>query len=207
MRLPLDLAPVEAKRFDLVGFGENSIDIVVSIPEPPRPDSKMPMSALRGAAGRHRRDGRDGLRSIGLANAVCRARLAAAGTPSGPRRRSSRGGIDVSASRRTDGANRFAVVLVDVPTGSRTVIERREPALAWPPDDVDQREVMTSGRVLLVDSTDVPAATVSARAARQRGIVTVVDVEQPAPGVESLLREHRRHHRGRVLSGCVHREA
>jgi sugar/nucleoside kinase (ribokinase family) len=48
---------------------------------------------------------------------------------------------------------------------------------------------MTSGRVLLVDSTDIAAATVGARAARASGIVTIADAERPDDGIESLLRE------------------
>jgi len=187
MRLPLELLPAEAKRFDLVAFGENSLDMVVSLAEAPRLSGKMPMSAyseLPGgiAATAAAACARLGWRSryIGSfgddrqAESV-RAALVAAS-------------VDVSASRHARAANRFAVVLVDIPSGSRTVIERREANLDWPPGELDL-DAMTSGRVLLVDSTDIPAATAAARGARSRGIVTVVDIEQASGGADSLLNE------------------
>ena len=56
------------------------------------------------------------------------------------------------------------------------------------PDDVDPSAV-GAGRALLVDCHDTDAATVAARAARQAGVRTVIDVERVRDGIDALLAE------------------
>jgi sulfofructose kinase len=97
--------------------------------------------------------------------------------------------VDISASRTIEGAtNQFAIVLVDQRSGERTVLWQRDPRLIMNPAEVP-RDAVTSGRMLLVDCHDTAAATVAARAAREAGIPTVIDVEKVRPGIDQLLRQ------------------
>ena len=52
--------------------------------------------------------------------------------------------------------------------------------------DVPQ-EAVTSGRLLIVDCHQTPAATRAARYAREAGIPTIIDVEKVRPGIADLL--------------------
>jgi ribokinase len=47
---------------------------------------------------------------------------------------------------------------------------------------------VTAGRALLVDGTDLEASIAAATAARNAGVLTMVDVDRPAPGIDRLLR-------------------
>ena len=98
-------------------------------------------------------------------------------------------GVDVSACRvASDTRNGLSVILVDERTGERTVLWSRDAGLRLRPDDVDPSAV-GAGRALLVDCHDTDAATVAARAARQAGVRTVIDVERVRDGIDALLAE------------------
>ena len=186
MRIPLRIPARAAKPFDIVGLGENSLDFLAVIAEPPAANSKQRLQRFARMPGGQ----------VATAMAAC-ARL-------GWRTRyigsfgdddlgaDARGslvdsGVDVSAARTIVGAtNRFAVVLVDARSGERAVLWDRHPALTLAAADVPQAAV-TSGRLLLVDCHDTAAATQAAKYARAAGIPTIVDVEKVRPGIAELL--------------------
>jgi len=98
-----------------------------------------------------------------------------------------REGVELSAAPFVSGARtRFAIVLVDERSGERTVLWDRDPRLVIGTGEVPA-DVCGSARMALVDAEDAGASAVAAEAARVAGSVTVVDVEEPVPGVESLL--------------------
>jgi sulfofructose kinase len=98
-------------------------------------------------------------------------------------------GVDVSNARTVEGAtNQFAVILVDARSGERTVLWDRHPALTFDPQDIP-RDAVSSGRMLIVDCHETPAATVAARYARETGVPTVIDVEKVRPGIGELLQQ------------------
>jgi sulfofructose kinase len=88
--------------------------------------------------------------------------------------------------RIPDATSHTSLVLVDVRSGDRTVIWYRDPRLAMSAEDVPV-DAISKGRVLLVDDHEPLAATVAARAAREAGVRTVIDVEKLRPGTEELL--------------------
>lgn len=188
MRIPLRIAPAGSKPFDIVGFGENSLDLLAVLAEPPAPNSKQRLQRFARLPGGQ----------IATAMAACarlgwRARYV--GTfgddDMGAEVRASLAseGVDLAASRTIPGAvNRFAVVLVDARSGDRTVLWDRHPALTMAPADVP-REAVTSGRLLLVDCHDTAAATQAAKHARHAGIPTLIDVEKVRPGMAELLQQ------------------
>jgi sulfofructose kinase len=186
VRIPFDIPAQSAARFDVVGLGLNSIDLVTVVSKFPQNDSKQPMERFERLPGGQ----------IATALSVC-ARLGwrtgyigtfgadDLGTLS--RESLTSLGVDVSGSRTVPGAtNQFAVVLVDQSTGGRTVLWNHHPALAIDPATVPAG-LVASGRLLIVDCFETAAATQAAREARQAGIPTIVDVEKVRPGINDLL--------------------
>ena len=184
MKLPLSLPPREAKPFDAVGFGQNSIDVLAVVPRFPVPNEKMPLAGFETMAG-----GEAATAMVACARLGWRSRyVGKAGNDTygdlllDALRRED---VDVSAVQRVDAPNRMALILVDGPGGTRTVLWRRDPSLVVSPGDVNLAAV-TSGRVLMLDAYDTGASIAVARAARAAGVPTVLDAERPLPGIDTL---------------------
>jgi sulfofructose kinase len=189
VRLRFDVPAADRRAFDVVGLGQNSVDYVGVIDSPPAPNSKHRLEQFACLPG-----GQVATAIVACARLGWRTRYVGtfgddvAGTLS----RTSLGesGVDLSAARTVAGAsNRVAVVLVDARSGDRTVLWHRDTALEIDPADSLVRDAATSGRLLLVDCEDIPAATSAAAAARRTGIPTIVDVEDVQRGTDALLRE------------------
>lgn len=186
MRIPFSLPAQGARSYDVVGVGENSVDLVAVVAAFPTPNSKQRLQRFAQLPGGQ----------IATAVAVCarlgwRARyLGSFGDdPLGVLSRESLSahGVDLSAARIVAGAtNRCAIVLVDARSGERTVLWDRPPDLAMTPAHVP-REVVTSGRLLIVDCHDAAASEWAARQAKAAGVPTIVDVETVHPGIGNLL--------------------
>lgn len=186
MRIPFPVPAREDKRFDVVAVGLNSIDLLVVLAEHPVRNTKQRLQRFARLPGGQ----------MATASAVCgrlgwRARyLGSFGDDMfGQLSKDSllAEGVNIEGSRTVAGAtNQFAVVLVDAPSGERTVLWDRHPALTLDPEAVSQEDV-TSGRMLLVDCHDTPASAQAARYARAAGVPTVVDVERVRPRINDLL--------------------
>ena len=83
-------------------------------------------------------------------------------------------------------ASQFAVILVDRPSGERTVLWRYDPKLNYEGDL--RRQWVTCGQVLHLDGEDLPSRLQAARWAKKAGMQVCLDIERPAEGVEELLR-------------------
>ena len=77
-------------------------------------------------------------------------------------------------------------ILVDEPTGERTVLWKRDPKIALRPADI-KREWISGARALLIDGHDTEAAAAAARWASEEKIPVVGDFDNRYPGVEVLL--------------------
>src|SRR5262245_54360340 len=164
VRLPISIPARQAARFDVVGFGQNSVDLLAVVTEYPQNNTKQPLEHFAQLPGGQ----------IATAMAVCSrlgwraSYIGAFGDDEFGRwsRDSLIGeGVDVSQSRVLDGVtNQFAVVLVSAASGDRTVLWHRHSALTFDPASVP-RPAMTSGRLLVLDGHDTPAAIEAARAA------------------------------------------
>jgi sulfofructose kinase len=185
--LPLVPPPEQAKAFDVVCLGESSIDLVSVVDAFPEPDTKVAAATFDLFHG-----GQAATAAVACARLGWRSRyVGCLGTDlwgdmivSGLTTER----VDVAAIRRADARSRTATLLVERTTGRRTVIEHRDPRQRFQPEELNAA-IVTSGRTLLVDATDVEAATLAARMARVAGIPTVVDVERSCPGVDALLAE------------------
>ena len=186
MQLPIVPGRVVPQGVDAVGFGLNTIDLIAVVGQYPEPDTKQQLRQFVECPGGQAATAmttcaRLGWRSryIGRFGTDDRGRLARASLI--------KEGVDLSACTDVVGPQPFSLVLVDG-DGRRTVMWSRANALNMEAADVES-DAVTSGRVLLVDCHQTPAATQAAALARRAGVPTMVDVEKVRPGIEGLLAE------------------
>ncbi len=179
------LAP-GARRVDVVGLGENSLDRVCLVEDWPRGSEKQDIlrsgvcpggqvaSALLGCA-------RLGLRSL---------YLGAVGTDTsaeqvlGPLEAA---GIDLSGVQRIGGAStRSALILVRAADGERSVLAQRDPKVRLALDGLDRR-VIEDASLLHIDASDPDASHWAAGVAREAGIPVVLDADHVEESTEALL--------------------
>jgi len=176
-------------RFDVVGLGENSVDLVLAVPQPP---------AIAGAANKLKildREVRCGGQTATAVTAAARMGLRAAyvGTfghdEYGTVIRSSlkRDGIDVSQAQVREAPNRYAVILIDKRTGERMVLWDRDPRLAMDADAMPDA-LIESTRILHVDVTDPQASISAAHRARERGVLVTTDVDKLDDNAHEVLK-------------------
>jgi sulfofructose kinase len=186
VRIPLIFPPAESKPFDLVGFGENSVDLVAVVAEYPLSNSKQRLQRFARLPG-----GQIASEMVACARLGLRTRYVGSfgGDDLGALARDTllREGVDVSAARIVStAANRFAVILVDARSGERTVLWDRHPDLHTNPAQMPEA-ALTSGRMLVVDCYEAAASTGAARCARDAAVPTMIDVEKVRPGIAELL--------------------
>jgi sulfofructose kinase len=186
VRIPFRAPAREEKPFDVVGFGLNSIDLLAVVAEHPVKNTKQRLHRFARLPGGQ----------MATATAVC-ARLGWRSRYLGSfgddvfgelsRESLLAEGVSLEGARTVQGAtNQFAIILVDAPSGERTVLWDRHPALTLDPQEVSRKDV-TSGRILIVDCHDTPASVQAAKYAREEGVATVVDVEKVRPRIGELL--------------------
>jgi len=185
MRLPAIVAAGD-RPFDVVTLGLNSLDIVAVIPSHPLAGGKTRIEQLATLPG-----GQSASAAVGCARLGWRTQyIGTFGDDDAARigiESLTREGIDTSAVRRLPNTtSHTSIVLVDVRSGDRTVIWHRDPRLAMSVRDVPF-DAVRAARVLLVDDHEPLAASAAARAARDAGVRTVIDVEKLRPGTEELL--------------------
>lgn len=96
--------------------------------------------------------------------------------------------MDCSEVEVIEGAvNQVAVILVDRPSGERTVLWQRDPRLDYQPGQL-RREQITCGQVLHLDGNELPARAQAARWAQAAGMPVCLDIDRPGPGDRELLR-------------------
>jgi sugar/nucleoside kinase (ribokinase family) len=187
VKLPLSLPPSPDRPFDVVAFGENSVDYVAR-------------GAMASAAGEKRRLSHFEILPGGQSTtaAIAAARLGVKARYVGlvgddewgelTRRTLAAAGVDPCTLKVTGARSRAAVVLVDDDTGERTILEYRDDGLIAAEPLVRVEEVL-AGRLLLLDGTAMRLATSLAAQARTVGIRTIVDVDVVRPDLPALLGE------------------
>lgn len=186
MRIPFAVPPAGSRPFDIIGIGENSVDLVAVVAEPPPGNGKQRLQRFARHPG-----GQIATALVACARLGCRSRYV--GTFGSDelgrlsRESLAQEGIDLQYTRSVpDARNRFAIVIVDARSGDRSVLWDRDPALAMTADELSV-ETMAGGRMLLVDCQEPPVSARAARLARQSGAATAVDVEKVRPGVTDVL--------------------
>jgi sulfofructose kinase len=185
MRMPLCLRPEDQATVDVVALGENSIDLLAMLPPGP-----LPVGAKRRLRGLTRLPGgQAATAAAGCARLGWRTRyVGCVGDDEMGRvlvTALEHCGVEMAVATVAGATSRTAVILVE-PDGERTVLEYRDPRLAFPADD-GLHALVADARILIVDATDLPASIVAARFARTLGVRTIVDVDTRCDGLDSLL--------------------
>ena len=174
------------KRFDVVGFGLNSVDHLCVVKRHPRLDSKQQLVAYDRQPGGQVPTALVALQRWGL----CTAYIGSFGDdPGGVMSRASLAdeGVDLSGSFLRPGTRQqVSVILIDELSGERSVLSERVPELIVRADELP-RERIADGSVLLMDAVDIPAAIEAARLAREQGVLIVLDTDTPTAGIDELL--------------------
>ena len=159
---------------DVVGIGENSVDVVYRMPGPVRhvsPGGQVATTLCTCAA--------MGLRTayVGTFGDDANGRLI--------RGELDDRGVDLRGALTRRAPNRYAVILVDA-SGERTVFWHRDASLRLEPGDI-AREVVTSARLVHVDNVDEEAAIRASRFARDAGIHVTTDIDRVSKRTSELI--------------------
>lgn len=170
---------------DVVGIGLNATDTVIRLPLFPSLDSKVEILSTEVKAGGQVASAMVACRRWGL-----RARYV------GKIGDDSAGEFQRHEMQREDVQSHWIVapgcssqssfILVDQASGERTVLWKRDPAIALRAKDL-KKSFLSGAKVLLVDGHDTEAATQAAHWARKQRILVVGDFDNRYRGVESLL--------------------
>lgn len=176
----------ENKPFDAVALGLNAVDHLIVVPHYPEFNSKVKFLSHTLAAG-----GQCATAMVALARLGLRTRyIGKVGDDETGRfqlRSLVSEGIEAADVMVVAGAeSQVAFIIVDEPSGERTVIWNRDERLLIAPDEVD-REAVTSARALLLDGHNVAASIRAAEYARAAGVPTVLDIDNIYEGAEELL--------------------
>jgi sulfofructose kinase len=174
------------KPFDVVGLGLNSVDHLCVVRRHPRLDSKQQLLTYDVQPGGQIPTALVALQRWGLRTAY----VGSFGDDAGgvmSRTSLAAEGIDLSAALVRSGMRQqVSVILIDEVSGERSVLWERVDGLVLRADEV-AHDMLMAGRVLLMDAVDLPTAVGAAQAAKERGILTVLDIDAPTPGIEALL--------------------
>ncbi len=183
MRLPSR----KSKRFDVVGFGLNSVDHICVVKHHPRLDSKQQLVTYDVQPGGQVPTALVALQRWGLQTAY----VGAFGDDHGGTMAKAAllgDGIDLAATAVRSGTrHQVSVILVDDISGERSVMGET-PGLLRLRDDELNKEMLTSGRILLMDAVDIPTACMAAAWAQEAEVRTVLDIDEPALGIDDLLK-------------------
>lgn len=184
MRFPFQLPP--NRRFDCTGFGENTIDYLITAHSFPKADTKTEISDYIQMAGGQIASMLVGLRRLG-------ARVSYAGrfgTDSGGAFGAQSliaEGVDISSAEDIHDARTHAsFIIVDERTGERTILWKRDPRLAYTIADTPT-ELAMHARVLHIDAHDPEATLALATSAREHGTIVSADFDHIDAGVLALL--------------------
>jgi sugar/nucleoside kinase (ribokinase family) len=171
--------------WDVVGIGENSVDVVYRLAAPLAPGGKVPVTGRRLLPGGQVATtlcacAALGLRSryVGTFGSDDHARLIRGALEAH--------GVDTGSALVRAVPNRHAVILVEDGSGERTVLWQRDPALALDAGDLPP-DLLAGARLLHVDGTDEAASLAAARAARDAGLHVTTDIDHVSAGTAGLI--------------------
>jgi sugar/nucleoside kinase (ribokinase family) len=178
----------ENKPFDVVGMGLNSVDFLVLLPEYPASNSKMRIRRFEKSGG-----GQVATALVALSRWSTRTKYIGkvGGDELGQYALESirQTGVEVSSvTIESQASNQFATIIVDGTSGDRTILWDRDDRLMYHEGEL-RKEVVCSGKILLLDGHDIRAALQCARWAREEHIPVVLDVDKVEPLTPQLIKE------------------
>jgi len=170
---------------DVVGIGENSVDLVYRVPRQAGAGDKVRATGCRRLLGGQ----------VATTLCTCAAmglRTRYVGTFGNDehgrliRSELEQRGIDTSHAIVRYAPNRHAVVLVDESSGERTIVWQRDSSLALRQGDLS-RDAIAGARVLHVDNVDEDTAITAARLGREAGLIVTTDIDQVTERTAELV--------------------
>ena len=174
------------REFDCVGFGVNAVDHLMVVPAYPQFDTKTRLVEHMQSAGGQNASAMVGLQRLGLRTAY--AGRFGSDTEGRFGLESLVGeGVDVRFTEVIEGARtQIAYIIIDAPTGERTVIWDRDEMIAYRAHEAPA-EFGALGRVLHLDAHDPLACTRVAQSARDAGTIISADIDNIYDGLPELL--------------------
>lgn len=177
--------PVTTSLLDVVGVGINATDTIIRLPRFPALDSKVEMISAETKPGGQVASAIVACRRWGLtARYVGKIGDDAAGKFQAEEMQ--REGVEAHWITARGCASQTAFILVDETSGERTVLWKRDLAIALRPEDL-KHDWIRGARALLVDGHDTEAAAQAARWAREEKIPVVGDFDNLYAGIQVLL--------------------
>ena len=170
---------------DVVGIGENSVDLVYRVPRLPGAGEKVQVATCRRLLGGQVATTLATCAALGLRTRY----IGAFGNDEHGRLIRSeleQRGVDTTYATVRYAPNRHAVILVDEKTGDRTVAWQREASLHLRPDDL-KGDALTDARLLHVDNVDEDAAISAARLGRDAGLIVTTDIDEVSSRTKELV--------------------
>ncbi len=176
----------ENRPFQVVGFGENAVDWVCRVPHYPAHDSKVKMERLLRMGGGQIATACSFCSRFGLKTRYV-GRVGDDDLGRFMREDLGREDMDLVLETVPGSFNHHSLIIVDQPTGGRTIIFDRDPRLRYGDNELDE-EPIVQGQILHLDGNDVSASAKTAIWAQQAGQKVCLDIDRVQPGVETLLR-------------------
>ena len=170
---------------DLVGVGLNATDTIIRLPRFPDMNSKVEISSVEVHPGGQVASAMVACQRWGLTTRYV-GRIGGDDAGRLQARLFAEEGVEAQLITVPEAASQVAYILVDEDSGERTILWKRDRAIALRPEDL-RPEWITSARALHVDGHDTQAAATAAKWARLAGIPVTADLDSVYPGVEALL--------------------
>jgi sulfofructose kinase len=176
---------VTAPSFDVVGIGENSVDLVYRLPGTLPANGKLPASAHHVRCGGQVTTTLCACTTLGLRSAYVGtfgnddngSRIQQALTVAG---------VDTSHAIVRAAPNRHAVILVDERNGDRSVVWHRDPRMAMKLDEIPLA-LIRAARLVHVDDLDEEVSVAAARVAVGHGIPVTTDLDRMTERTAELI--------------------
>jgi sugar/nucleoside kinase (ribokinase family) len=184
MRFSLSL-PTD-REFEVIGFGLNAVDHLVTVPRYPPFNSKTELVEHRQLAGGQVSSAMVGVQRLGLQASY----IGKVGDDHEGRllidslevEGVEHAGILIAPGARTQSG----VIIIELFSGERTILWHHDEGTRIRPGEVDLRRI-ARGKVLHLDGYDTEAAIAAARAARETGMAVTMDLDTAYEGIGDLL--------------------
>jgi len=170
---------------DVVGVGLNATDTIIRLPRFPEFNSKVEILSVEVQPGGQVASAMVACQRWGMKTRY----VGKVGDDEAGRMQQTaleREGVETELIVAAGAASQMAFILVDEDSGERTILWKRDAAVALAPEDL-RPQWITQARALHVDGHDTAAAATAARWARLAGIPVSADLDSVYPGVEALL--------------------
>ncbi|HMT07640.1 MAG TPA: carbohydrate kinase family protein [Pyrinomonadaceae bacterium] len=184
MKFPFEFAT--ERQFDVVGFGTNAVDFLITVPKFPMFGSKIELVDYAQAPGGEVATTMVGLQRLGLKTAYI-GRFGDDDAGKLGSRSLGVEGVDIAFAEIVAGARtQIAFIVIDAESGERTVIWKRDVRLSYTADEAPIH-LARECRLLHLTPHDVDACVAFARHAKACGTVVSMDIDNLFDGINDLL--------------------